>query len=213
MYMTLEYDPRYSHGTPAELRMKIQTQDGPEHAVVTWGPWDKPVRVDDGTMRLTCDAKVNRTGGLAAFVMYGAAITSVVTDNGAEIMITSLRFSENTAHAGFSIDRLPRTFRSADPKNEKLPEYFCRKGLFVGEPKLCGGMHELAFDGDVSSERIESFLKQHPDGMLGAFCTAARLDKNNNPYWLQCYLYACQDHADVDLSVWKSKDRHDKEDF
>lgn len=211
MYMTMEFNPFSSGAVPKELRMKIQTHDGPMHAVVTWDPENNPIRIDDETMMINCDIRVNRTHGVAAFVMYGSRITSVVTGNGASVEIRSLKFSENKDHAGFAVDGLPKTFVSADPVRESVPEYFCRKGLFVSEPKLCGGLHMLPFDEDVGTERIESFLKSHPDTPLGAFCSAAVPDRNGNPYWVQCYLYAHMDHASTDLSVWKSKDIHNGE--
>lgn len=216
MYMALEYNPYHSGCVPTELRMKISGRDGncaAEHAVVTWDPGIRPARIDDDTMLLNCEVKVNNTWGMSAFVMAGARITSLVTDNGSAIDLLSVKFSEKPGQRGFVIGGLPRKHMSADPAHETISEYFCRNGLFAGEPRLSGGMHLVPFDEDVNSDLILDFLKRHEGTPLGAFCEKAMNDKIGNPYWLQCYLYACQDHADVDLSVWKSKDLHDRKDY
>ena len=216
MYMALEYNPYHSGAVPTELRMKIAGRDGhesAEHVVVTWDPGIRPVRVDDDTMLLNCEVKINNTWGMSAFVMVGAKITSLVTSNGAAVGMLSVKFSEKPGQRGFAIDGLPKEFASSDPDNETMPEYFCRVGLFAGEPRISGGMHMIPLDSDVNSDRILESLKCHDGTTPGAFCEKAMNDGAYGPYWLQCYLYACHDHADVDLSVWKSKDRHSEEGY
>lgn len=213
MYMSIRYRPENGRSAPTELRMRICGRDGrngSEHAVIRWEPGILPVPVSDGSMLLSCEAKLNGTWGMASFVMAGSEITSVVTDDRGAVRIESAVFSEKPGQRGFSADYLPYRFPSADPEREGIAEYFCRNGLFVGHPVSRGSMMLLPFHPDVSPDQLLEFTDRHPDTPLGAFCETILLtEKDRRPYWCLCYMYASQNYADTDLAVWRSKDRRD----
>lgn len=209
MYMTLEYKPL---GTgpdgpfrPTALNLKMQGPDGPEFARVSWEASD-PIRVDDDTYIMTADARVNGTGGYAAFAMQGSRFLSCLSDGVVELR--SLKFSQSPGLPGFSVDGLPAVTVGLSPDREYIREYLDRNGLFVQSTEDAGGSHALWFDTDVTWEHVQGFLARHPWNGLGTFCSAMRIENNGRPSWRLCYLYAHPEHAENDLSRWKSDDRH-----
>lgn len=209
MYMTMEYKPlgQGPEGPfrPTSLNFKIQGPEGPRFASVTWEDSD-PIRVDEDTFLLSSETMLDGQHGFAAFAMQGARFLSCTAHGAVEIR--SVKFSQSPGTAGFAADGLPVVTAGLSPQREYIREYLDRNGLFVLSAGDVGGMHAFRFDPDVTWERVQEFSARHPWNGLGAFCSAMRTGPDGRPSWSLYYLYAHPEHAENDLSRWKSDDRN-----
>ena len=213
MYMTLEYKPLGNGPAgpfrPTALNMKVAGPDGPKFARISWDPDTVPIDVDGETRLLCADAELDGQSGYAAFAMQGSRFLSCLSDGAVELR--SLKFSQSPGLPGFTADGLPAVTIGLSPEREYIREYLDRNGLFVQSTGDAGGIHALWFYPDVTWEHIQAFLEKHPWNGLGAFCSALHIENGGRPSWSLCYLYAHPEHAENDLSRWKSDDRYARE--
>lgn len=207
MYMTLAYK---SLGTgpdgpfrPTALNLKTCGIYGPEFTHVDWDPVEI-IRVDDETSMIAADVRVNNASGLMACIMQGGRFLSCMSDGAVEL--SSLKFSQSPGTPGFSIDGLPIVTTGLSPEREYIREYFDRNGLFVQSAENAGGSHALWFYPDVTWEHIQRFLTAHPWNGLGSFAHVLQFDHEGRIKQRLGYLYAHPEHAESDLSRWKSDD-------
>lgn len=218
MFMKMHYLPAYPGAMPVELRMKLQDQDGPRYAKITWDPCQMTKTcLDNGFIELTGEVLLDGAHGMAPYAMYSAKLLGLETKPETELAVQLLEFGGSARTTDcFTVisangNSVP-TFRSENDPESGITGYFRSQSLFCREPVYLGGMYAVLFDGDVSIERIVDFMQDHPAG-LG--CFSILLDQSpdgDGVIQRPCYLFAARDHAEMDVSVWRSRDRHDRQD-
>ena len=169
--------------------------------------------LDNGLIELAGEVLLDGTHGMAPYAMYGARLLGLETKPETELAVQLLEFGSGAGATNcFTVisansDSVP-AFRSENDPESGITGYFRSKDLFCGEPACLGGMYAVMFDDDISIERIIDFMQDHPAG-LG--CFSIRLDRSENNIAITqrpCYLFTAKDHAETDVSVWRSQDRH-----
>lgn len=214
MFMKMHYLPAYPGAMPVELRIKLQDQDGPRYAEIAWDPCQMTKTcLDNGFIEMTGKVLLDGAHGIAPYAMYGAKLLGLETKPETELAIQLLEFGGSARITNcFTVisaggNSVP-TFRSEHDPESGIAGYFNSKNLFCQAPVQIGGMYTVRFDGDVSVERIIDFMRDHPAG-LG--CFSILLDQSPDGADIAqrpCYLFAARDHAETDISVWRSQDRH-----